>query len=84
MSGEKPASDIPSSLDTPYDRVPYKSYPFRQSHPERLATIAKLHGIDAPRLTNCRVLEIGCASGGNLLPMADRFSESEFIGIDLS
>jgi methyltransferase-like protein/2-polyprenyl-3-methyl-5-hydroxy-6-metoxy-1,4-benzoquinol methylase len=84
MSGEKPASDIPSILDTPYDRVPYKSYPFRQSHPERLATIAKLHGIDAPRLTNCRVLEIGCASGGNLLPMADRFSESEFIGIDLS
>lgn len=84
MSSEKSPFDSSSSFDNPYDRVPYKSYPFRQSHPERLATIAKLHGIDAPKLARCRVLEIGCASGGNLLPMADRFSESEFIGIDLS
>ncbi|PHQ33174.1 hypothetical protein CEE69_22195 [Rhodopirellula bahusiensis] len=69
---------------TPYDRVPYKSFPFRQSHPERLATIAKLYGIESPSIASCRVLEIGCASGGNLLPMADRFRNSEFVGIDLS
>ena len=30
------------------------------------------------------MLEIGCASGGNLLPLAARFPEAEFTGIDLS
>ena len=84
MSTQRPVAESSTNFDTPYDRVPYKSYPFRQSHPERLATIAKLYGIEATKLTNCRVLEIGCASGGNLLPMADRFPDSEFIGIDLS
>ena len=67
-----------------YDEVPYKSFPYRQSHPERLSTVASLHGIDTADLDNCRVLEIGCASGGNLLPMADRSPKSEFVGIDLS
>ena len=67
-----------------YDIVPYKSYPFRQTHPERLATVGHLFGVDACPIDNCRVLELGCASGGNLLPMADRFPNSEFIGVDLS
>jgi methyltransferase-like protein len=31
-----------------------------------------------------RVLEIGCAAGGNLLPLAGAFPESEFVGIDFS
>jgi methyltransferase-like protein/trans-aconitate methyltransferase len=30
------------------------------------------------------VLELGCASGGNLIPMAYHLSESEFVGLDLS
>jgi SAM-dependent methyltransferase len=33
---------------------------------------------------NCRVLEIGCASGGNLIPMAELLPESRFLGIDAS
>ena len=69
---------------TSYDRVPYKSFPFRQSHPERLATIAHLHGVQSRPIGRCRVLEIGCASGGNILPLADRMPDSEFVGIDLS
>jgi tRNA G46 methylase TrmB len=28
------------------------------------------------------VLELGCASGGNLIPMAYGLPESEFVGID--
>lgn len=33
---------------------------------------------------HCRVLELGCAAGGNLLPLAVDFPQSEFVGIDLS
>src|SRR5690606_35486513 len=33
---------------------------------------------------NCRVLELGCASGGNLIPMAVELPEARFLGIDLS
>jgi methyltransferase-like protein/cyclopropane fatty-acyl-phospholipid synthase-like methyltransferase len=65
-----------------YDQVPYRSFPFRQSHPDRLATIAALHGITAPPVGQARVLELGCASGGNLLPMADQLPGGRFVGID--
>lgn len=67
-----------------YDQVPYPSHPFAASHPDRLATIAALFGM-APRATDeCRVLEIGCASGGNIVPMAVACPSSEYLGIDLS
>jgi SAM-dependent methyltransferase len=32
----------------------------------------------------CRVLELGCAGGGNLIPLARRLPQSHFVGIDLS
>jgi len=32
----------------------------------------------------CRVLELGTASGGNLIPMGFSWPESQFVGIDLS
>jgi methyltransferase-like protein/ubiquinone/menaquinone biosynthesis C-methylase UbiE len=39
----------------------------------------------APRpIGDCRVLEIGCASGGNIVPMAYELPTSRFVGIDLS
>ncbi len=69
---------------TSYDDIPYVSNPFLQSHPDRLATIATLFGLSIIRVDRCRVLELGCASGGNLLPMAQSFPESTFIGIDYS
>jgi methyltransferase-like protein/SAM-dependent methyltransferase len=37
-----------------------------------------------PPVDRCRVLEIGCASGDNLIPMALELPESAFVGIDLS
>ena len=76
--------DSPSEHKNSYDQVPYKSHPFVQAHPDRLATIASLFGIRPALVERCRVLELGCASGGNLLPMADQFPSSEFIGIDAS
>ncbi len=68
-----------------YDVVPYKSHSYPQSHPDHLATLGRLFGLTtAPPITGCRVLELGCAGGGNLIPMAYRFPESTFVGIDLS
>jgi methyltransferase-like protein/SAM-dependent methyltransferase len=69
---------------TSYDRVPYQSYPYPQTHPDRLATVATLLGLRPPRVTQCRVLELGCSSGGNLIPMALTLPDSSFVGIDLS
>jgi methyltransferase-like protein/SAM-dependent methyltransferase len=67
-----------------YDEVPYTSDPFPQTHPAVLASVATLLGVSVPPVDQCRVLEIGCASGGNLIPMAQELPGSKFVGIDLS
>ena len=64
-----------------YDEIPYESYPFAQSHPDRLATLATLFGMKPQPIDDCRVLELGCASGGNLIPMAACLPGSKFVGI---
>jgi trans-aconitate methyltransferase len=35
-------------------------------------------------IERARVLELGCASGGNLVPMADQFPEAMLRGLDMS
>jgi methyltransferase-like protein/SAM-dependent methyltransferase len=67
-----------------YDVVPYESFPYANTHPDRLATIAMMLGLKPPSPKHCRVLEIGCAAGGNIIPMAENAPESRFVGIDLS
>ena len=82
-----PVTDAPPSAAEPasaYDRMVYFGHPFEQTHPDRLATIASLHGMEPAPVSCCRVLELGCADGGNLIPMAYQWPRSEFIGIDLS
>ncbi len=69
---------------TSYDEVPYESHPFSQTHPDRLAVVASLFGLRPPPVPRCRVLELGCASGGNLIPMAEQLPEARFVGVDLS
>jgi len=67
-----------------YDRVPYQAGTQHHTHPDHLAALARLHGIDAAHPQRCRVLELGCADGGNLIPMAIDLPSSRFTGIDLS
>jgi len=67
-----------------YDETPYLSGPIQRSHPGRLAAVALWRGLAAPEAARARVLEIGCASGGNLLPMAATMPEARFLGVDLS
>ncbi len=67
-----------------YDALPYDSFPYSSTHPDHLATIAKLFGMQAPDVDSARVLELGCAAGGNLIPMAVAIPSAKFVGIDLS
>jgi methyltransferase-like protein/trans-aconitate methyltransferase len=69
---------------SPYDQIPYTSLAFPQTHPDHLAGLARLFALRPTDITACRVLELGCASGGNLLPIAFNLPGSEFVGIDLS
>ena len=72
------------SFASSYDQIPYPARPFAETHPDRLAAIGMLFGMQVPPIDHCRVLELGCARGGNLIPMAEQLPGSQFIGIDLS
>ena len=67
-----------------YDEIPYISRPYLRTHPSRLATLATLYGMSPPPVDRCRVLELGCADGGNVIPMALTLPGSEFVGVDLA
>ena len=67
-----------------YDQVPYTSHPFSQTAPEHLVAVAHLFGLKTPDVATSRVLELGCSSGGNLIPLAARHPGSKVLGLDLS
>src|SRR3954452_24739891 len=67
-----------------YDDVPYSNYPYAQTHPDRLATVAILHGLEPPDPFHARVLELGCGAGGNLMAMAAATPGIRAVGIDLA
>ncbi|MEZ4643134.1 MAG: class I SAM-dependent methyltransferase [Chloroflexota bacterium] len=67
-----------------YNQTPYPSYCYTQTHPDRLATLGTLLGLTPTHVATCRVLELGCASGGNIVPMAYGLPESRFVGIDFA
>ena len=67
-----------------YDDVPYPNLAFQRTHPNRTAAMAALFGLTPPDPERARVLELGCAAGGNLLPMGVELPNAEFLGLDLS
>jgi SAM-dependent methyltransferase/methyltransferase-like protein len=67
-----------------YDSVLYPGLAFLQTHPDRLAVIATLLGMTPPSVEHCRVLEIACGNGSNLIPMAYGLPRSQFVGVDLA
>src|ERR1700722_10183327 len=68
----------------PYDSLAYPGFSFPDTHPDRLAAMAILHGLSPAPVEHCRVLEIGCNEGANLIPMAYAIPSSEFVGFDLA
>ncbi len=77
MSSQSPATN-------PYDEVLYPAHALAASHPDRMASVAALFGMRTQPIDRCRVLELGCSTGGNLIPMAERHPGSTFVGIDYS
>ena len=71
-------------MPTKYDEVLYPTTPRKEAHPERLATMAYLMGLETAPLGQCRVLELGCGDGGNLIPIAYDYPDSRFVGVDLA
>lgn len=76
-------TNSPSRRDL-YDALPYVSMPITYSQPALLAAQAVLRGLEAPDASTARVLEIGAASGGNIIPLAARFPNAHFLGVDLA
>jgi methyltransferase-like protein len=72
------------ALEAAYNTVPYPSHAFPYTHPDRLGTLATLFGMDPAPVEQCRVLELGCGDGSNLLPMAYALPESTFVGVDIA
>ncbi len=69
---------------TSYDLVAYPRYTHPQTHPHRIGAIGSLFGLVPAPADHCRVLELGCGHGNNLVPMAWSLPNSEFVGIDLA
>ena len=74
-------SDPPLPLQ---DRILYPGGAWEHSHPDRIAANARMYGLDTTPVERCRVLELGCGAGGNLIPMAYGLPEARFVGIELA
>ncbi len=67
-----------------YDQILYPAGVFAFTHPRRLSGLARLFGLSPAPVDSCRVLELGCGNGSNLLPMAEALPGSTFLGLDLA
>ncbi|MGE0826406.1 MAG: methyltransferase regulatory domain-containing protein [Candidatus Binatia bacterium] len=67
-----------------YDTILYPGFPLAQAHPNRLATLATLLGMTPARVEQCRVLEVGCGDGTNLISVALGLPEAHCVGFDLA
>src|SRR5689334_20541432 len=67
-----------------YDALPYPSKFFLQTHPDRLAAAGILYGLQPADPQQCRVLELGCGNGSNLIAQAFLSPQAKFVGVDLA
>jgi SAM-dependent methyltransferase len=69
---------------TLYDQVAYPTAIFAQTHPDRMAAIARAAGHVAPPVETARVLEIGGGDGMNLIALAVAYPRARFTSFDLA
>lgn len=75
---------LPTTNHASYEAVPYAGCAHHDTHPMYLRPVATLLGLAPASPLSCRVLEIGCAEGRNLIPIAAGLPGSRFVGLDLS
>ncbi|WP_116089598.1 class I SAM-dependent methyltransferase [Sphingomonas crusticola] len=73
-----------TAMLTTYDQVAYPSMIFRKSHPDRLAVIARLHGMEPPAIETARVLQIGGGDGLDAIALATAFPRAHFVNFDIA
>lgn len=83
MSGDRAEAAL-DKLRASYDEAPYESYAHPRSAPGQLAAVAWLFGLETPDVGTARILEIGCAGAGNVIPFAATHPRANVVGIDLS
>ncbi len=67
-----------------YDEIPYPPLTHSATHPDRLAVIGRLMGLQPARPDACRVLDLGTGNGANIIAMAELLPGSHFVGLDIS
>jgi len=67
-----------------HDRIHYPGGAWEHSHPDRIAANARMYGLSPTPVERCRVLELGCGAGGNIVPMACGLPGARFLGIDVA
>lgn len=75
---------INDAIAKSYEAASYASHAYEQSFIANLHARARLRGLNPKAPNSAKVLEIGCASGGNLIAQALVFKDAQFSGIDLS
>ncbi len=73
-----------TTAEAAYDAFLYPSLPRAVTQPDRLAGLGRLFGLPTAAPSRCRILELGCSDGGNLLATALANPEAEVVGLDVS
>jgi SAM-dependent methyltransferase len=74
----------PAAIAEKYDAVAYDALPYPVSHPDHVAAVVAMFGLDSPPVASARVLEVGCNDGSNLVPMAAALPGATFEGCDIA
>ncbi|MGD7652590.1 MAG: methyltransferase domain-containing protein [Verrucomicrobiales bacterium] len=67
-----------------YESRDYPAMSHPSSDPAVTAVAARLAGLGVRPPSGARILELGCGSGHNLIPLAQRWPRSRFLGVDFS
>ncbi len=71
------------SEDNPrYEALRYPGRPFDFSHPDRLAAVGRLSGLETPEVETARILELCCGAGWNALGMAWQLPNARVVAVD--
>ena len=76
--------EMNEELKESYDNFLYLSMAFSNTNINSLQARGRIYGLDPVPLKGARVLELGCACGGNIIPQAIYYPDTTFVGIDLS